>query len=136
MIGLMSREFRDHTRCKGSQNAVATTWLVSFDQIRKTNSLAAGLLSFISHIEPKAIPQSMLPCADSKQQMLDAIGVLCSYDFLTRRGDSKIFDMHSHIHLATRILVKQHGLQAQESENAIRHLAKIFPSHYYANRAL
>ncbi|KAK4148384.1 nucleoside phosphorylase domain-containing protein [Chaetomidium leptoderma] len=103
IIGLMSKEFRDNTRYPGSQNAVATTWLVSFDQIRKSDNAAADLLSFISCIEPKGIPQSLFPRSDSTEQLVDAIGTLCAYAFLTRRGDSKVFDMHGLVHLATRI---------------------------------
>ncbi len=59
MVDLISQEFHDSTRPKGSQNAIARTWLISFDQIRKSDSAAADLLSFISCIEPKAIPQSI-----------------------------------------------------------------------------
>ena len=33
-ISLLAREFQDNTRYVGSNNAVATTWLVSFNQIR------------------------------------------------------------------------------------------------------
>jgi hypothetical protein len=40
IIDLMSKEFWDN----GSQNAVATTWFVSFDQIRKSDNVAADLL--------------------------------------------------------------------------------------------
>ncbi|RYP42951.1 hypothetical protein DL770_011993 [Monosporascus sp. CRB-9-2] len=69
-ISLISREFYDNTRYKGSQNAVATTWLVSFDQIHKSDSAAANLLSFISCIEPKAIPRSILPNLGSEEQMV------------------------------------------------------------------
>jgi hypothetical protein len=50
MVALMSREFRDDTRYEGSGNAVATTWLVSFNQLRQTETAAAELLSFISCI--------------------------------------------------------------------------------------
>ncbi|KAG7284212.1 hypothetical protein NEMBOFW57_010576 [Staphylotrichum longicolle] len=99
IISLMSKEFRDNTRYAGSQNAVATTWLVSFDQIRKSHKAAADLLSFISCIEPKEIPQSLLPDSASAEQLVDAIGTLCAYGFLTRRGDSKVFDMHG-LHVA------------------------------------
>ncbi|RYP36178.1 hypothetical protein DL767_003510 [Monosporascus sp. MG133] len=73
---LMSREFYDNTRYKESQNAVATTWLVSFNQIRKSDSAAANLLSFISRIEPKAIPRSILPSLGSEEQMVHAVGTL------------------------------------------------------------
>ncbi|VBB84614.1 Putative Kinesin light chain [Podospora comata] len=134
IIGLISKEFRDNTRYPGSQNAVATTWLVSFGQIRKSDNAAADLLSFISCIEPKGIPQSLFPSSESTEQLVDAIGTLCAYAFLTRRGDSKVFDMHSLVHLATRIWAQQEGLTATTEEKATRHLATVFPSDDYANR--
>ena len=134
IIDLMSKEFRDNTRYPGSQNAVATTWLVSFDQIRKSNNAAADLLSFISCIEPKGIPQLLLPNSESTAQLADAIGTLCTYAFLTRRGDSKVFDMHSLVHLATRIWIQREGLTATTREKATRHLAAVFPDDDYENR--
>ena len=133
-VSLMSREFYDGTRYRGSQNAVATTWLVSFDQIRKSDSAAADLLAFLSCIEPKEIPQSILPRFELEEQMVHAVGTLCGYAFLTRRGDSKVFDMHSLVHLATRIWVQREGLTATTDEKTTRHLATIFPSDDYANR--
>ncbi|RYO74827.1 hypothetical protein DL764_010710 [Monosporascus ibericus] len=84
MVRLMSREFRDSTRYSGSQNAVASTWLVSFDQVRKFDGAAAELLSFMSCIEPKAIPRSLLPNSWYNEEMENAIGTLCGYAFLTR----------------------------------------------------
>ncbi|RYP60002.1 hypothetical protein DL771_010654 [Monosporascus sp. 5C6A] len=136
IVSLMSREFRDSTRYKGSQNAIAMTWLVSFNQIRKSDSAAAELLSFIAYIEPKAIPGSILPMLESEEQMVHAIGTLCAYGFLVRRGESKIFDMHSLVHLAARIWVQIEGLAAQTMEKATRYLAAVFPSDDYDNRSL
>ncbi|KAK4160531.1 hypothetical protein QBC43DRAFT_113210 [Cladorrhinum sp. PSN259] len=132
-IHLISKEFRDRTRYPESQNAVATTWLISFDQIRRSDNAAADLLSFISCIEPKGIPQSMLPGYESIEQ-LDAIGTLCAYAFLTRRGESKVFDMHSLVHLATRIWIQREARTAMTDEKAIRHLAEVFPYDDYVNR--
>ncbi|KAM0239457.1 hypothetical protein ACHAP5_008379 [Fusarium lateritium] len=37
---VLEREFRDNTRYRGSQNAVGTTWIVSFRQIQKSDQLA------------------------------------------------------------------------------------------------
>ncbi|KAL8310400.1 hypothetical protein RB597_010306 [Gaeumannomyces tritici] len=133
---LMSREFHDKTRHKSSRNAVATTWLVSFDQIRKSDPAAADLLFFLSCIEPKAIPQSILPRLEVKEQMVHAIGTLCGCAFLTRRGDSQVFDMHSLVHLATRIWIQREGRTATAHGKATRHLAEVFPDDDYANRSL
>ncbi|EXK83426.1 hypothetical protein FOQG_12288 [Fusarium oxysporum f. sp. raphani 54005] len=44
---VLEREFRDNTRYKGSQNAIGTTWIVSFRQIQKSDHLAVDLLSFM-----------------------------------------------------------------------------------------
>jgi hypothetical protein len=116
MIHLMSRQFRDNTRYKDSQNAVATTWLVSFEQIRKSDNVAAELLSFISRIEPKAIPQSILPSLGSEEQMVHAIGTLRGYALVVRRGDEQMFDMHSLVHLATRIWIQREGRDTDDGE--------------------
>ncbi|KAI5460674.1 nucleoside phosphorylase domain-containing protein [Mariannaea sp. PMI_226] len=60
-IELLSSSFRDGTSHSRAQGAVATTWIISFNQIRNNNKFAASLLSFIAYIEPKAIPRSLLP---------------------------------------------------------------------------
>jgi tetratricopeptide (TPR) repeat protein len=87
MVSLLSREFRDNTRYKESANAVAKTWMVSFSQIYEMNRPAADLLAFMSCIEWKAIPRSLLPCAQSEVEMEEAIGMLCGYSLITRRSD-------------------------------------------------
>ena len=133
---LMSREFHDSTRYRGSQNAVATTWLVSFDQIRKSDSVAADLLAFLSCIEPKAIPQSILPRPELEEQMVHALGTLCGYAFLTRRQDNKTFDMHSLVHLATRVWIRREGRTATTGAAATRRIAAVFPEDDFANRSL
>ncbi|KAI0466857.1 hypothetical protein F4859DRAFT_518693 [Xylaria cf. heliscus] len=127
LVSLMSREFHDNTRYQGSQNAVATTWLVSFDQIRRSDTNAAELLSFISCIEPKAIPQSILPRPLIEEEMEHAIGVLCGYAFLVRRGDNDTFDMHRLVHIATRVWTQKQNTIQETQTRAIQHIASIFP---------
>jgi tetratricopeptide (TPR) repeat protein len=134
LVELMSREFRDDTRYQGTANAVATTWVVSFSQIRARDKVAVNLLSFMSCIEWKAIPRSILPSVQSEVQMTDAIGTLCAYSFLTRRGNEEEYDIHRLVHLATRIWVRQYGDTRGVAEKGIRHVAGIFPSDAHANR--
>ena len=133
-IRLISKEFPDNTRYPGSKNAVATTWLVSFNQIRQSQKAATELLAFVSYIEPKGIPQSLLPSSKPEQQFEDAIDTLYAYAFLTRRGDSKVFDMHSLVHLATRIWVQNEVGTVTTIEKATRHLAMNFPRPLHENR--
>ncbi|RDW56997.1 hypothetical protein BP6252_13950 [Coleophoma cylindrospora] len=134
LVSLMSREFYDGTRYRESHNAVATTWLVSFDQIRRSDHVAASLLAFVSCIEPKAIPQSIFPTAESKEALENAIGTLRGYAFLEQRGDDKTFDMHALVHMATRVWLQNEGLLEQTKSDAIFHLNEIFPSSDRVNR--
>jgi hypothetical protein len=80
MVAPISKEFRDNTRYKGTANAVATTWLVSFSQIRERDAAAADLGAFMSCVEWKAIPRSLLL---GGLQVEEAIGTLCGYSFVS-----------------------------------------------------
>jgi tetratricopeptide (TPR) repeat protein len=157
LVSLVSEEFRDDTRYEGSANAMATTWIVSFSQLRERHAVAADLLRFMSCVEWKAIPRSLLPEAQSEGEMEKAIGTLCGYSFLARRdGDNQAtsggsrqgrdvdqateaeewYDMHRLVHLATRIWVKEHGNASKVAEDAVRRVADVFPSDDYKNQAM
>lgn len=115
----MGIEIRDKTRYRELPNAIGTTWLVSFDQINnsdeKSDQLAVQLLSFISCMEPKTIPQTILPQGEP-EELEWAIGRLCSYSFLVRQGYSNKFDMHDLVYMATRGWLKIRGLEREGDE--------------------
>ncbi|PCG88329.1 hypothetical protein PENOC_111470 [Penicillium occitanis (nom. inval.)] len=80
-VDLLSEEFRDPGRYNDIQNPVITTWLISFQQIQHQDPLAADYLSFIACINPRNIPQSLLPQPASRKQKIDALGLLNAYSF-------------------------------------------------------
>lgn len=145
-ISLMSKEFRDQTRYKGSANAVASTWVVSFTQLRERDAAAADLLAFMSCIEWKAIPQSLLPEMQSQEQREEAIGTLCGYSFISRReADStsevdkeqeEWYDLHRLVHLATKVWVDEYGNAADVIQQATAHVVEVFPTDDFDNRAV
>jgi tetratricopeptide (TPR) repeat protein len=144
-ISLMSKEFRDQTRYKGSANAVASTWVVSFSQLRERDMVAADLLVFMSCIEWKAIPRSLLPKAQSQERIEEAIGTLCGYSFVSRRegdkadevnGEEEWYDLHRLVHLATRVWVNRHGSPADVNQEALAHVVEVFPTDDFANQAV
>ncbi|KAH7012213.1 uncharacterized protein B0I36DRAFT_300066 [Microdochium trichocladiopsis] len=132
-VGLLGREFRDSTRYRNSRNAIATTWIVSFEQILKSDPVAVDLLSFTACIEPKAIPQWIMPGSESEENEW-AIGILCGYSFLARRGDDDIFEMHSLVHMATREWIKKQDRHERVAYDAIRRFNDIFPPSDHENR--
>ncbi|KAK8924410.1 hypothetical protein VCV18_004832 [Metarhizium anisopliae] len=78
----------------------------SYSDVSREWLSAVSLLSFISCVEPKAIPRSILLNMEP-EQMEWAVGMICSYSFLVRRGDSSTFDMHSLVHIAMREWAKR-----------------------------
>jgi hypothetical protein len=141
MVDLISEEFRDATRYdvaryKGVSNAIARTWIVSFDRMRQENADAAELLAFLCWVEWKAIPQSMLPAMQSEVGKARAIGILCAYSFLVQRDGETMYDMHRLVHVATRAWMAQEGYVAEARRKAVRHLAQVFPSSGHSNREL
>ncbi|RSL73905.1 hypothetical protein CEP54_000128 [Fusarium duplospermum] len=138
-VSLMTREFYDRTRQKGSRNAVATTWIVSFEEICNRDQGAAQLLGFISQIEPKAIPRWILPNAQSSSHAgvsEESLGLLCSFSFLAARNEGEMFDMHSLVHLATRIWAQRVEILRERKQRAINHLATVFPPEEWWERPL
>lgn len=136
-ISLLSREFRDETRYRASEhskNAVATTWLVSFNHIRRSDLMAADLLSCMSCIEPTAIPRGLLPAVEPAEQMVHALGTLRAYAFVTQDEVGERYDLHRLVHLAAKVWLKEQGTTRDMDERMIVHLAEIFPSDDYLNR--
>ena len=134
-ISLLSREFRDNTRYKGSKNSIAATWLVSFNQIRQAHPVAADLLSFMSCIECKAIPRSILPCVVRKEQMVYAIGMLRAYAFLAERDNGDCYDMHRLVHLAIKAWIGKEGEMQRVKESVAAHLKEKLSMAHKDNRS-
>ncbi|KAE8397274.1 kinesin light chain [Aspergillus pseudonomiae] len=135
-VALISTDFGDKTRYRNSMNAVAKTWTITFNKILECDTLATDLLAFISCIEWRAIPYSILPAAYPEARLVGAIGTLCSYSFLERRDDGTKLDMHRLVHLATRMWVNQKGRKTETTIAALNHLAEVFPSDDYTNREM
>jgi len=100
MIKLLSKDFEDRGRYKTIRNPIATTWLISFEQISRDNQLAAFYLRFMCFLAEKDIPVSLLPEADDELEMVEAIATLKAYAFIGPRKGEDSFDMHRLVRLA------------------------------------
>ncbi|KAF2203114.1 FabD/lysophospholipase-like protein [Delitschia confertaspora ATCC 74209] len=136
IIELLSEEFKDNWRYQDVKNPVATTWLISFEQIRQRDPFAAEYLSFMACMEPKDIPQSLLPPGPTRKKEVDAIGTLNAYSFITRRPADMAFDIHRLVHLATQNWLRKEEQLSQSIEKAIVRLEEVFPNGGHENRSL
>ncbi|KAK5077403.1 hypothetical protein PMZ80_011240 [Knufia obscura] len=135
-IEVLSEEFEDGGRYHEVKNPVATTWLISFEQIRQHDPLAAEYLSFIACINSRNIPQSLLPSESSRKRELEAIGTLTAYSFVSRRPVESALDVHRLVHLATRNWLRKEGMLSQWMEKTITRLEEVFPDDDHDNRSI
>jgi tetratricopeptide (TPR) repeat protein len=136
VVELLSEDFEDDRRYEDTKNPVATTWLISFQHIQSNNPLAAEYLSFMACVDPKDIPQSLLPPAQSRKKETDALGMLDAYSFVSRRAGGHALDMHRLVHLATRNWLRKEGRLAEWAAKAMQRLEEVFPEDEHENRSL
>ncbi|KAL2802733.1 P-loop containing nucleoside triphosphate hydrolase protein [Aspergillus granulosus] len=73
-VAIISTDFGDKTRYQNLTNAVAKTWTITFNKVLECDTLAADLLAFISCIEWRAIPYSILPAAYPEARLASPLG--------------------------------------------------------------
>ncbi|RYP11613.1 hypothetical protein DL767_011567 [Monosporascus sp. MG133] len=135
VIDLLSENFEDEGRYHDVMNPVATTWLISFEQIRQRDPLAADYLSFMACVDAKDIPQSLLPQGQSRKKEMDAMGTLQGYSFLAKRSANSAVNIHRLVHLATRNWLRKEGLLPGWTGRVIARLAEVLGDVGHDNRA-
>ena len=131
---LLSEKFRDSGRYRDIENAVITTWLISFKQIQHQDPLAADYLSFMACISPRNIPQSLLPAQISGKKRVDALGLLNAYNFInSQEGD---INMHRLVHIVTRYRLRKNRVFSHWVQRVADQMEKVFPNDHYTNRGL
>jgi tetratricopeptide (TPR) repeat protein len=131
-VELLDITFESGGRDPYIPNAVATSWMVSFDQIRAATPRAADILSLMAFFDRQAIPESLLK--DSTEGILSfdmAIGKLLAYSLITKNLGNKHFDVHHLAHLISRAWLRQHGEAEKWSTVAQHRLLERFPQEAY-----
>ncbi|KAI2630005.1 hypothetical protein GGS21DRAFT_492114 [Xylaria nigripes] len=136
LVYLLSHEFKDRHRYSDdtkTRNAIAATWLISFEQISQRNPQAADYLKFLSVLVEKDIPESLLPGARAITKT-EAINTLMAYGFIAKRDTQDSFDMHRLVHLAMRIWLQQKEEWSQWTTIVVQRLAQEYPHADYKTK--
>ncbi|KAL4745890.1 hypothetical protein BDW72DRAFT_45246 [Aspergillus terricola var. indicus] len=133
---LLSKEFGDGGRYQDAQNPVALTWHISFKQILETDKMAADYISLMACINPRDIPQSFLPQPKSKTALVEALGLLKAYSFVTLQQGGGSISMHRLVSLAMRNWLKMRNKLSAYVLWAADRFDEIFPDPDYTNRQL
>ncbi|KAL6231675.1 hypothetical protein BDW75DRAFT_36773 [Aspergillus navahoensis] len=135
-LELLGEEFEDDGRYAEIQNPVATTWLVSFIQIHKVDQIASDYLSFIACINPRDIPESILPPTISAKRKVEALGLLKAYSFVSGQVNASIFSLHRLVHLATRNWLRNNKIFGHWVQKVTDRMQEVFPDSHHTNRGL
>ena len=136
---LLSEPFKDGTRYpddNGINNPVATTWLISFDDLSQNKPLAAKYMRFICCLSEQDIPFFLLPDTQDQLETDKAIGTLKDYAFITERQGSESFDIHRLVRLAMRNWLEKQGKLREWLGKSIQQLSLKFPIPKYDNHKL
>lgn len=108
-IELLSEEFEDAARDGGVANPIATTYIISFEQINQSNPLAADLLSYMACLDDQSVPKDLLNLPTSPVKASNALGLLKAYSLIVANSDGNSYSMHRLVHLATRNWLRTHA---------------------------
>lgn len=93
-VELLAEEFTDSTRDSEAQNAITSTYVISFEQIARSNPIAADLLSYMACLDDQAVPKNLLPLPTSLVKASNALGILKAYSMIIADPTNTSFSMH------------------------------------------
>jgi tetratricopeptide (TPR) repeat protein len=114
---------------------IAATWLVSFEQIRRHDDLAADYLLFMACVDRNDIPLELLPTARTYNRGISAVATLDAYSLVTKRTAESALDLHRLVHVSTRIWLQEHRLLSQWTQVVVTRLLKVFPDNEHGSRS-
>ena len=135
VIKLLSKDFDDRRRYSDMKNPIATTWLISFEQIQLRDPLAAEYMAFMSCINTQDIPQDLLLDAP-RFEKIEAIGTLIAFGFIKERISGESYDMHRLVHIAMQSWLKLNDKLMSWNEMTLKHIGVTFPRPKYTNKTV
>ena len=135
-----------------ASNSVVTTWITSFEQLRKERRSAAELLSLMSFFKPQGIPETTLrhyskhlvsePGAwdEEEEREIESafdedLDTLQAYSLVSMMADAETCEMHASVQFCTRVWLVSLGDAEQWERIYLMLMAKELPSGKYENLA-
>ncbi|VTO85059.1 unnamed protein product [Fusarium graminearum] len=138
---LLNRDAGDLRRDETVSNSVVTTWLVTFEQIRRERPSAAKLLSFISFFNPQGIPVFVLhdyntgltdnvdrDAEAESDDFEDDLDVLRGYSLVSVTAAQDVFEVHSLVQFCTRAWISMVGDAERWKRVFLWSISRHFPS--------
>ncbi|CAH0019112.1 unnamed protein product [Clonostachys rhizophaga] len=140
-IDLLSQEFEAVARDRERSRAVANTWMISFQQIKKQNPLASELLSMMSFLDRQDITIETLQEYNrqhedgprSNIELKRSIGILKNFSLVTEQKNGSL-DMHRLVQLVTRSWLDKTEASDRFRRKALVCISNLYPFGKFENR--
>ena len=131
VVKLLSENFETFGRDTEIPNAVAATWMISFDHIRRIRPRTAGLLSLMAFLDRLSIPQDFL--LDEDEDPLDGVFVkacadLKAFSLITETPEGGNFNVHRLVQMVTNKWLYDHGEAELWARKALQTVSSKYPS--------
>lgn len=142
-VGLLNEPFQIEGRDSRAPHAVTATWIISFEQIERTDKVASDILSFLGVLHFQAIPKTLIEHYyrelypnerenSTSSALLEALDLLRSFSLISE-GTGQDISMHRLVQLVIQkwlIAKKQMAEYAQSAMSVIskRFQNKLFPT--------
>src|SRR5262249_36302235 len=125
---LLSESFETIGRDSKVPNAVAATWIISFDQINKSCPRAAEMLSLMAFLDCQSIPKPLLQReCDEPFEIIKALGTLKAFSLVIETGGDT-FNMHRLVQLVMRKWLAVNGELQRRAGQALATVANLYPN--------
>jgi hypothetical protein len=119
----------------GSRDVIAATWLISFEQIRQHDALAADYLLFMACVDRNDVPLALLPTSRPHEQGIRAVATLDTYSLVTKRTAESALDLHRLVYVSTRNWLQKQGLLSPWNQVVVTRLLEVFPDNDHGSRS-
>ncbi|KAJ0414986.1 hypothetical protein BJY00DRAFT_294203 [Aspergillus carlsbadensis] len=134
---LLSEPFETLGRDTRVPNAVATTFIVSIDQIKERDPKAVDILSLIAFLDRNKIPKSLVQYKVKRPiELAKALGTLKAFSLIVATDGKGNFSVHRLVQLVLRKWLMIEGHFKQKSIQAMELLADVYPDATFENWAM
>lgn len=126
-VALLTKNKHDKRRDAEVPNAVAISWGLSFDQIRRNSPDSADLFSLMSYFNRQSIPKFLIQGEIDEESFEEKVNVLVSFSLIRVEIGEDTFGMHRLVKTAMQQWLYSEGQDQMWKDRAIERVAHLFP---------
>lgn len=133
-MDLLCEPFETLGRDTGVQNAVATTLIVSIDQIKEMDPKAIEILNLIAFLDRNDVPKSLIQHRIKRPlELTKALGVLKAFSLIVATDGKGNFSFHRLVQLVLRKWLILDEKYEEKSIQAMELLDEVYPDATFEN---